>query len=152
VRVPRCREEIFVTTPLKKVAAADVVSQRRRGGDVRVLLSPVTVGSTTGFGGTLTLEPGDYISEHIHPYSEEFVYVIRGTVRMRVDTAYIELGPGESMMVPIGVRHRVENNGTEEVQAVFHLAPLAPRPELGHIDTEVRDDRPAEPAPTVGGI
>jgi putative monooxygenase len=141
-----------VTTPLKKVAIGDVASNRRRGGDVRVLLSPLTVGSTTGFGGSLTLEPGEYISEHIHPYSEEFVYVIRGTVRMRVETEYLELGPGESMMVPIGLRHRVENNGSVEVQAVFHLAPLAPRPELGHIDTEVREDRAAEPSATVGGV
>lgn len=38
--------------------------------------------------------------------------------------------------MPIGVRHRVRNTGTETASIVFHLGPLAPRPELGHVDTE----------------
>jgi len=143
-------EGAAVTTLARKVAVDDVAANRRRGGDVRVQLSPVTVQSTSGFGGTLTLPPGDYICEHIHPYSEEFVYVVRGTVMMRIGTEYIELGPGDALMVPIGVRHRVENRGTEDVTAVFHLSPLAPRPDLGHIDTESRADRAHEPATTLG--
>ena len=36
----------------------------------------------------------------------------------------------------MNVRHRLMNQGTEEVAIVFHLSPLAPRPELGHVDTE----------------
>jgi putative monooxygenase len=39
-------------------------------------------------------------------------------------------------MIPIGIRHRVRNTGQVQARIVFHLSPLAPRPELGHVDTE----------------
>ncbi|MFC3997690.1 cupin domain-containing protein [Nocardiopsis sediminis] len=140
----------MTTTSAKKIAAADVPANRRRGGDVRVLLSPKTVGSTSGFGGVLTLEPGEYVCEHIHPYSEEFVHVIEGTVLMRVGTDEVELGPGDALMVPIGAPHRVRAGATA-VRIVFHLSPLAPRPELGHIDLEVPPGSEDAPDPEVGG-
>ncbi|HEX6871580.1 MAG TPA: cupin domain-containing protein [Micromonosporaceae bacterium] len=137
---------------INKVHVADVVPNRRRGGDVRVVLGPKTAGSTTGFLGTLTLKPGEYVSEHYHPYSEEFLFVLRGrlTLRLHGGSEEIELGPDEGLVVPKDVRHRAMNHGDEDVYAVFHLCPLAPRPELGHVDTE---PLPAgsEPPPDVGG-
>jgi putative monooxygenase len=133
-----------------KVSVSDVAPNRRRGGDIRVLLSPKTVRSTSGFMGTLTLAPGEYVAEHYHPHSEEFLYVVGGRLLMRLDGESVELGPGEGLMVPIGVRHRAENRGSEPVQAVFHLSPLAPRPELGHVDTEPLPDASA-PLLRVGG-
>ena len=57
----------------------------RRGGVVKALLTPKTVGSTSGFMGVATIAPGDRISEHYHPYSEEFVYVISGVVTAQLD-------------------------------------------------------------------
>ncbi|GII80980.1 cupin [Sphaerisporangium rufum] len=118
------------------VAASDVAPNRRRGGDIRILLSPKTVGSTSGFMGVLTLEPGEYVSEHYHPYSEEFLYVERGSLVMTVEGEPVTLSPGQSLMVPKNVRHRLVNEGAETAFVVFHLGPLAPRPELGHVDTE----------------
>ena len=133
---------------LRKVTANDVAPNRRRGGDIRVLLSPKTVGSTSGFFGVLTLEPGEFVSEHYHPYSEEFLFVVHGSMVMRVDGEPIRLRAGESLMIPKNIRHRLENDGTESALVVFHLSPLAPRPELGHVDTEPLPE-PAEPAPKV---
>jgi putative monooxygenase len=34
------------------------------------------------------------------------------------------------------MRHRLRNTGSAPASVVFHLSPLAPRPELGHVDTE----------------
>jgi putative monooxygenase len=31
------------------------------------------------------------------------------------------------------------NEGEEEAFIVFHLGPLAPRPDMGHVDTEERN-------------
>ena len=134
----------------RKVAVGDVVANRRRGGDIRVLLSPRTVGSTSGFMGMLTLDPGQHVSEHYHPYSEEFLYVVCGRLRMRLGAETVLLGPDEALLVPIGQRHRLENIGEVPARVVFHLSPLAPSPELGLVDTE---PLPAshEPAPDVGG-
>jgi putative monooxygenase len=108
----------------------------RRGGDLRVLLSPKTVGSKSGFMGYATIAPGDKISEHYHPYSEEFCYVVKGTMTARLDGTPHEVKAGQGVFIPINVRHRLMNQGSEEVAIVFHLSPLAPRPELGHVDTE----------------
>jgi putative monooxygenase len=108
----------------------------RRGGDVRTLLSPKTVGSTSGFMGVATMAPGDSISEHYHPYSEEFIYCVRGTITADLDDKPHELPAGSAMMIPLNMRHRLRNAGGEEAFIVFHLGPLAPDPKLGHVDTE----------------
>ncbi|MEY9862696.1 putative monooxygenase [Catenulispora sp. GAS73] len=122
--------------PRTKVAVGDVQSNIRRGGDVRTLLSPATVGATTGFMGVATIRPGEAVTEHYHPYSDEFVYLVRGALTVRLDGEPVTLAAGESLLVDRNVRHRLENHGTEEVFIVFHLCPLAPRPDLGHVDTE----------------
>ncbi|GAA1700734.1 cupin domain-containing protein [Fodinicola feengrottensis] len=121
---------------MPKIHVDSVEPNRRRGGELRVLLSPKTAASTSGFMGVVRLAPGESISEHYHPYSEEFLYVVSGHLQMRLDDEKIDLGPGESLMVPIDARHRLENSGTEPAEGVFFLSPLAPRPELGHVDTE----------------
>lgn len=133
-----------------KVSADEVAANRRRGGDIRVTLSPKTVGSTSGFGGVLRLLPGEFVAEHYHPYSEEFLHVVEGELEMRLDGDPVPLGPGDSLLVPIGVRHRLMNVGSKPAHTVFHLSPLAPRPELGHVDTEPLPN-PAAPHPAVGG-
>ena len=136
-----------------KVAACDVAVNRRRGGQIRVVLSPKTVASTSGFMGTLTLAPDEFVAEHYHPYSEEFLYVVRGRLTVRTpDAPLTELAGGEGIMIPKGVRHRVWNPGEEETFAIFQLSPLAPRPELGHVDTEpLPASGAAEAVPEVGG-
>lgn len=115
-------------------AAAD----NRRGGDVRTLLSPKTVESTSGFMGVATIPGGDWISEHYHPYSEEFIYVVRGELTARLDGAPHQVKAGQALFIPIEVKHRLMNEGDEEAFIVFHLGPLAPRPDAGHVDTEER--------------
>jgi putative monooxygenase len=119
-----------------KVSATDVPPNRRRGGDLRVTLSSKTSGATSGFGGVLRLAPGEFVSEHYHPYSEEFVHVIAGDLKISVGEVELRLGPADSLLIPIGVRHRAVNVGKAQAHLVFHLSPLAPRPDLGHVDTE----------------
>jgi aromatase len=127
------------------VRTSDVPANRRRGGDVRTVLSPATVGSTSGFVGTVTLQPGEVVTEHYHPYSEEFLVVAAGRLTVRLDGVEHVAEAGSGVFIPIGVRHRLLNAGDEPAYAVFSLGPLAPRPELGHVDTEGLDteDRPA---------
>jgi putative monooxygenase len=137
---------------IQKVALRDVPVNRRRGGEIRVLLSPKTVGSSSGFFGILTLRAGEYVAEHYHPYSEEFIYVSEGTVVIRLEGSHeILLDSGEGLMVPKTVRHRVMNRGTATAVVPFHLGPLAPRPDLGHVDTEPVP-APAEPSIDVSGL
>ncbi|MER7079797.1 putative monooxygenase [Saccharopolyspora kobensis] len=120
----------------KVVDIAEVSSNRKRGGDVRVLLGPATVGAASGFQGVVLLEPGEQVREHYHPYSEEFLFLFEGEVEVDLDGVAHALRPHQAVFVPIDVRHRVRNTGPRLARLVFHLSPLAPRPELGHVDTE----------------
>ncbi|SDF47166.1 putative monooxygenase [Lentzea fradiae] len=114
----------------------DVAPNTGRGGDIRVVLGPATVGATSGFMGVVLIAPGDRVNEHYHPYSEEFLYVVEGSVVVDLDDVPHEVGTDQAVLVPIGVRHRVRNTGTSPARVLFQLCPLAPRPDLGHVDTE----------------
>jgi putative monooxygenase len=52
------------------------------------------------------------------------------------DDTPVAVGTDEGLYIPIGMRHRLRNTGSVPASVVFHLAPLAPRPDLGHVDTE----------------
>ncbi len=120
----------------------DVVSldripvDRHRGGAIQVVLSPKTVGATSGFMGVATLKAGEKINEHYHPYSEEFVYVTSGQIIAYCDGVRHKVDNQQGLLIPIGVKHRLSNEGSQDAALVFQLCPLAPRPDLGHVDTE----------------
>ncbi|MFG2309412.1 cupin domain-containing protein [Streptomyces sp. NPDC048566] len=126
------------------VDLSETEPNRRRGGDVRAMLTPATAGSTSGFMGLAVMQPGESISEHYHPYSEEFVFVVSGDLEVDLDGEAFALRPDQGLLIPIDMRHRFRNVGDTEARMVFHLGPLAPRPSLGHVDTEEADgSRPA---------
>ncbi|MCX4094706.1 cupin domain-containing protein [Nocardia sp. alder85J] len=118
------------------VTMTDVPADRRRGGDLRTLLSPRNVGTTAGFMGAATIPPGEFIGEHFHPYSDEFLFCVRGELTVDLDDEPWVMAGEQALFIPIGTRHRLRNTGSGEALVVFHLGPLAPRPELGHVDTE----------------
>ncbi|MCF3183536.1 cupin domain-containing protein [Streptomyces polychromogenes] len=118
------------------VDLSETQPNRRRGGDLRAVLTPTSVGSTSGFMGLAVMAPGESIAEHYHPYSEEFVYVVAGTLEVDLDGETHPLRTDQGLLVPLNVRHRFRNVGSSEARMVFHLGPLAPDPKLGHVDTE----------------
>jgi putative monooxygenase len=68
--------------------------------------------------------------------SEEFVFVVNGDLEVDLDGTPYTLSADHGLLIPKDVRHRFRNVGDTEARMVFHLGPLAPRPELGHVDTE----------------
>ncbi|MEV7723353.1 cupin domain-containing protein [Streptomyces sp. NPDC101733] len=118
------------------VDISETQPNRRRGGDLRAVLTPTSVGSTSGFMGLAVMAPGESIAEHYHPYSEEFVFVVAGSLEVDLDGEAHPLRVDQGLLVPLNVRHRFRNVGDTEARMVFHLGPLAPSPELGHVDTE----------------
>ncbi|EHY87686.1 cupin domain-containing protein [Saccharomonospora azurea] len=133
--------------PLVRVHESEIPADRRRGAEIRTLLSPRNAASVSGFLGVARLQPGESIAEHYHPYSEEFLYVADGEVTVDLDGEPWHVGTGSALLVPPGTRHRLRNEGGEPARVVFQLGPLAPRPELGHVDTESA----ASPQPDLGG-
>ncbi|MEU5522909.1 cupin domain-containing protein [Streptomyces sp. NPDC093250] len=133
------------------VDLSETEPNRRRGGDLRTLLTPATVGSTSGFMGLAIIKPGERIGEHYHPYSEEFVYVVSGALEVDLDGEPFALRAEQALLIPVDMRHRFRNVGEREARMVFHLGPLAPHPSLGHVDTEETESAVAGPQLKVGG-
>ncbi|MFD9001051.1 cupin domain-containing protein [Streptomyces sp. NPDC059582] len=130
-----------MTTPRPRIVdLSETEPNTRRGGDLRALLTPTAVGAKSGFMGLAIIQPGDRIGEHYHPYSEEFVYVVNGQLEVDLDDETFPIRADQGLLIPINMRHRFRNVGDVEARMVFHLGPLAPRPKLGHVDTEVTDE------------
>ncbi|MFD7061158.1 cupin domain-containing protein [Streptomyces sp. NPDC059906] len=136
---------------VNRVHAADIEPYRARGGQLRMVLHPGSVGSRSGYMGTVVLLPGEHVVEHFHPYSEEFLFVVNGDLVLETEDADWTLGAGDGIYVPIGKRHRLRNVGTTESLTVFHIGPLAPDPSLAHVDTEVLGERGGESTDSAAG-
>jgi quercetin dioxygenase-like cupin family protein/ribosome-associated toxin RatA of RatAB toxin-antitoxin module len=134
----------------RAVPWAEIAPNRRRGAEIRVVLGPATCGSTSGFMGVAVLEPGECIAEHYHPYSEEFLYVVSGELTVDIDGDPVTVPAENGLLVAVNCRHRLRNTGATTARAMFHLGPLAPRPELGHVDTETAAEA-AKLAATLAG-
>ncbi len=53
--------------------------------------------------------------EHIHETESETFAVVTGSLRIWIDGSVHDIGPGQSMAVRSGVRHKFHNRGTEPV-------------------------------------
>src|SRR2546423_12932397 len=136
---PDAQQEAKADRPHEIRSVDETNADTRRGGDVRTLLSPMTVQSTSGFMGVATIGPGDRISEHYHPYSEEFIYCVRGALTAQLDGESHEVLAGQALYVPINMRHRLVNAGEAEVFVGYHLSPSTPCPKPWVVCTEQRE-------------
>ncbi|WET76808.1 cupin domain-containing protein [Amycolatopsis sp. QT-25] len=138
------------STHLVRIRSADVPGSRRQGGHIRALLTPASAGTRAGFLAEAVLEPGETVSEHYHPWSDEHLLVVEGAVTLEIDGGTVELTTGDAGFVRRGARHTMRQHGDERARVVLFLGPLAPDPADGHVDT-VPVPHPDDPPPVVGG-
>ena len=67
--------------------------------------------------------PGGAITEHLHPHQEERFIIAAGEAHFTVNGEERVVGPGETIVVPIGVRHTESNPGAVAVEGVVELRP-----------------------------
>jgi Cupin domain len=67
--------------------------------------------------------PGGVIPEHIHPHQEERFIINAGEGHFVLDGEERIVGAGETIVVPVGVRHSQQNRGSSEVEGVVELRP-----------------------------
>jgi mannose-6-phosphate isomerase-like protein (cupin superfamily) len=75
---------------------------------------------------------------HSHPDTDDFFYVLRGTLTIQLRDRDVELGPGELFVVPRGVEHRPLSDEGAEIMLIEPLGTpntgdsgLEPHPEIG---------------------
>ena len=67
--------------------------------------------------------PGGAIPEHVHPHQEERFSIVAGEAHFTLGGEHRVVGPGETIVVPVGARHSEENRGSVEVEGVVELRP-----------------------------
>ncbi len=66
----------------------------------------------------LEVAPGGRLSLQYHHHRSEHWVVVRGTPTVTVDDTVSEMQPGQSVDIPLGAVHRLENFGSEPVQII----------------------------------
>jgi mannose-6-phosphate isomerase-like protein (cupin superfamily) len=61
---------------------------------------------------------------HFHPNSDETFLIIEGRLAVELESGSLELGPGQLLTVPRGVRHRTRPVGGRSVNLTFESAQL----------------------------
>jgi mannose-6-phosphate isomerase-like protein (cupin superfamily) len=76
--------------------------------------------------------PGARTLRHRHRASEELYHVTRGTGRLTLGSQQLDLAPGDTVCIPPGVAHCVENTGAEPLHILCCCSPA-----YSHADTEL---------------
>lgn len=73
------------------------------------------------------IEFGGEAEAHHHARSSQFFHVLSGTCRLTLGEHVENMGPGDSVLIPVGVRHRVEVTSQEGITLINVYQPaLAP--------------------------
>ena len=64
--------------------------------------------------GEAVISPGKENPRHYHPNCDEILHVVRGRILHSMGTQQVEMTAGDTVSIPIGVRHNARNIGTED--------------------------------------
>jgi len=98
------------------------------------------------------VEPGGGVTPHVHPGMEERFHVLSGTPSFLSGRRWRQAAPGETVVVPRGVRHAYRNTGTEVAHVVCDATPpsslQAFLEEVGELAQDGAFLRPGVPRPS----
>ena len=84
----------------------------------------------TGTQGVVFVEdkmpPSSTSGIHVHLEADEFFYVLEGTGRIRLGTDEYDIGPGDTIFVPVGTDHKI----TSSEEYLLHVIFIVDRPGL----------------------
>jgi quercetin dioxygenase-like cupin family protein len=61
----------------------------------------------------MTVEPGVTSQAHRHPNCTEAIHVLAGRVEQRRGAQWVELAPGDTILIPADASHQTRNIGQE---------------------------------------
>jgi quercetin dioxygenase-like cupin family protein len=76
------------------------------------------------------VDPGGGVTPHLHQAMEERFEVLSGHPSFLAGRKWRTAAPGETVVVPAGLRHAYRNRGDEEVHMVCHVRPPSPLQEF----------------------
>ncbi len=64
--------------------------------------------------GEAVIRPGQENPRHYHPNCDEILHVVRGRILHSMGPRKVEMSAGDTVSIPMGVRHNARNIGTED--------------------------------------
>ena len=104
----------------------------RDGSEIRELMHPETHKNKRQSLAEATVKPGEQTLLHKHRKSEELYFIQQGKGRLQVEDELIIVGPGDTICIPAGTAHRIENTGHEDLKILCICSPA-----YSHQDTEL---------------
>ncbi|MGX6448354.1 cupin domain-containing protein [Patulibacter sp. S7RM1-6] len=89
------------------------------GSTIREVAGPVSLPSVHQSLAEATVPPGGATTEHRHHATEELYFFTRGEGRLRLDGEEQEVRPGDCVVIPPGVAHKLLNDSTTDELALL---------------------------------
>ena len=102
------------------------------GSEIRELLHPDHSPTRNQSLAEATLQPGQRTHAHRHVSSEEIYYILEGSGRMTLGRDSFPVVRGDSLLIPPGTVHCIENAGQAPLRILCCCAPP-----YAHSDTEL---------------
>jgi mannose-6-phosphate isomerase-like protein (cupin superfamily) len=104
------------------------------GSQIREVAGPPTGNAVNQSLAEATVPPGGETQEHYHRETEEIYFFTHGRGRMRLAGEEVEVGPGDTVVIAPGLRHKVWNTGEEPLRLLCCCAPA-----YSHADTVITE-------------
>jgi mannose-6-phosphate isomerase-like protein (cupin superfamily) len=102
------------------------------GSIIRELMHPAVHGNRLQSLAEATVEGGSRTQLHRHALTEELYHVTAGTGIMTLGDATLQVGAGDTVLIPPGTPHCIEATGTEPLRILCCCSPP-----YSHEDTEL---------------
>ena len=100
--------------------------------EIRELMHPAVHGNRSVSLAEATVQPGARTELHRHGTTEEIYHFVEGTGAMTLGAERFEVHPGDTVCIPPGTAHCVENTGAGPLRILCACAPA-----YSHDDTEL---------------
>jgi len=107
----------------------------RDGSSIRELMHPAVHGNVRQSLAEASLPPGCSTLLHRHHASEELYHFVAGTGRMTLGAEDFAVAPGDTVLIPPGTPHCLQNTGDQPLRLLCCCAPA-----YRHEDTEILAD------------
>ena len=104
----------------------------RDGSEIRELMHPAVQGNQAQSLAEAIIQPGQRTHLHQHTQSEELYYITEGQGQMTLGTEYFFVTVGDTICIPPGTPHCIENTGTQALHILCMCSPP-----YSHADTKL---------------
>ena len=113
-----------MTSKTFKSAYADAAPfVTKDGSEIRELMHPARHASRAQSLAEATIAPGAKTALHRHRVTEEIYHITRGRGRMTLGAETFDVAPGDTVCIPPGTPHCIENTGREALVILCACTP-----------------------------